>query len=129
MIALKTNFKKFISCSGFYNSRRGWSLIPIFVVSLISNLQCDASDLALVGAKIYLSPFTQPIEKGTIIVSNGHILAVGPVATVKIPHGSTVIDCKGLIVTAGFWNSHVHILLPELLYAEKLSSDKITSQL
>jgi imidazolonepropionase-like amidohydrolase len=32
-------------------------------------------------------------------------------------------------VTAGFWNSHVHILLPGLLHAEKLSSQQITSQL
>jgi imidazolonepropionase-like amidohydrolase len=32
-------------------------------------------------------------------------------------------------VTAGFWNSHVHILLPGLLHAENLSSGQITSQL
>ncbi len=50
-------------------------------------------------------------------------------AEIKVPHGTTVIDCKGLVVTAGFWNSHVHILLPGLLHAEKLSSDQVTSQL
>jgi imidazolonepropionase-like amidohydrolase len=32
-------------------------------------------------------------------------------------------------VTAGFWNSHVHILLPGLLHAENLSSEQLTSQL
>ncbi|MGA2813451.1 MAG: amidohydrolase family protein [Candidatus Acidiferrum sp.] len=32
-------------------------------------------------------------------------------------------------MTAGFWNSHVHILLPGLLHAEKLSSQQVTSQL
>ncbi len=32
-------------------------------------------------------------------------------------------------MTAGFWNSHVHILIPGLLHAEKLSSEQITSQL
>jgi imidazolonepropionase-like amidohydrolase len=41
----------------------------------------------------------------------------------------TVIHCEGMIVTAGFWNSHVHILLPGLLHAEKLSSEQINSQL
>ena len=40
-----------------------------------------------------------------------------------------MIDCKGLVVTAGFWNSHVHILTPGLLHAENLSSEQITSQL
>jgi len=88
-----------------------------------------ASDLALVGARIYLSPSEPPMESGTILIHSTHILSVGPMAEIKVPHGTTVIDCKGLVVTAGFWNSHVHILLPGLLHAEKLSSDQLTSQL
>jgi imidazolonepropionase-like amidohydrolase len=88
-----------------------------------------ASDLALVGAKIYPSAAEQAIENGSILVHDGSIVALGPSAAVKVPHDATVIDCKGLVVTAGFWNSHVHILLPDLLHAEKLSSQQITSQL
>jgi imidazolonepropionase-like amidohydrolase len=88
-----------------------------------------ASDLALVGAKIYPSPNAQPIENGSIVVHEGRIIAVGPSGTVKVPPAATVIDCKGLVVTAGFWNSHVHILTPGLLHAEKLSPGQITSQL
>ena len=89
----------------------------------------SASDLALVGAKIYASPTEQAIENGSILVHDGQIVAVGPSAVVKVPRDATVIDCKGLVVTAGFWNSHVHILTPGLLHAEKLSSQQITSQL
>jgi imidazolonepropionase-like amidohydrolase len=96
---------------------------------IFATLQSHASDLALVGAKIYLSPSEPPIESGTILVHSGHILSVGPIAEIKVPRGATVIDCKGLVVTAGFWNSHVHILLPGLLHAENLSSEQITSQL
>jgi imidazolonepropionase-like amidohydrolase len=88
-----------------------------------------ASDLALVGAKIYPSPTEEAIENGSILVHDGRIVAIGPSAAVKVPHDATVIDCKGLVVTAAFWNSHVHILLPGLLHAEKLSSQQITSQL
>ncbi len=88
-----------------------------------------ASDLALVGAKIYPSPTEQAIENGSIVVHDGRIVAFGPSAAVKIPRDATVIDCRGLVVTAGFWNSHVHILTPGLLHAEKLSSQQITSQL
>jgi imidazolonepropionase-like amidohydrolase len=88
-----------------------------------------ASDLALVGAKIYPSPTERPIENGQILIHDGHILAVGPSPSIKIPRAAEVIDCKGLVVTAGFWNSHVHILLPSLLHAEKLSSKQISSQL
>ena len=54
---------------------------------------------------------------------------LGRVPRSKSRRDATVIDCKGLVVTAGFWNSHVHILTPGLLHAEKLSSEQITSQL
>ena len=93
---------------------------------------CDlshASDLALVGAKIYPSPTEPPIENGAILVHDERILVVGPSATIRVPPHATVIDCTGLVVTAGFWNSHVHIFTPGLLHAEKLSSEQLTSQL
>jgi imidazolonepropionase-like amidohydrolase len=92
-------------------------------------VQSHASDLALVGAKIYLSPTEPPIESGSILVHEGHILAVGPSARIKIPTGTTVIDCKGLVVTAGFWNSHVHIFTVGLVHAETHSSEEITNEL
>ena len=88
-----------------------------------------ASDLALVGGKVYPSPTEKPIDNGSIIVHDGRIVAIGPSATVKIPGDAKVIDCKGLVVTAGFWNSHVHIITPGLLHAEKLSPEQIASQL
>ena len=88
-----------------------------------------ANDLVLFGAKIYLSPTESPIESGSILIHDGRILSVGPAAAIKIPPNATVIDCKGLVVTAGFWNSHVHILTPGLLHAEKLSSEQLSSQL
>src|SRR5579871_1021832 len=90
---------------------------------------CRAADLALVGAKIYPSPTERPIEHGTIVLRDGRIFAVGPSASIKIPREAKVIDCKGLFVTAGFWNSHVHILTPGLLHAEKLPPEQIESQL
>jgi len=91
-----------------------------------------ASDLALVGAKVYLSPAEPPLENATILVHDGRITAIGPSATTKPPRFAravTVIDCKGMVVTAGFWNNHVHILTPSLLHSEKLSSAGLSSQL
>jgi len=107
----------------------GLALPLLLVLAFFPTLQNHASDLALVGAKIYLSPSEPPIESGTILVNSGRILSVGPIAEIKVPRGTTVIDCKGLVVTAGFWNSHVHILLPGLVHSERLSSEQITSQL
>jgi imidazolonepropionase-like amidohydrolase len=107
-------------------------ILPLFAVSmLIVSLNSFAADLALIHAKIYPSPTAPPIEDGTILIHDGHIQAVGPAAQIKVPSSKavTVLDCRGLIVTAGFWNSHIHILTPGLLHAEKLPAEKISGQL
>jgi imidazolonepropionase-like amidohydrolase len=83
----------------------------------------------LVHAKIYPSPTDPPFEDGSIVIHDGRILAVGSRAAVKVPRGAKVIDCTGLVVTAGFWNSHVHILTPGLIHADKLSPEETTAQL
>lgn len=88
-----------------------------------------ASDLALIDAKIYPSPTDPPIENGSILIRDGHILAVGPRPMIKIPRDATVIDCKGLVVTAGFWNSHVHILTPGLLHVHDSRATELDEQL
>jgi len=107
-------------------------VVLIFLLATFAlNASSFASDLALVHAKIYPSPTAAPIEDGTILVHDGHIQAVGPAAQVKVPSSKavTVLDCRGLVVTAGFWNSHIHILTPGLLHAEKLPAEKISAQL
>ena len=109
--------------------RLGLTLPLLLVLAFFATLRSHASDLALVGAKIYLSPSEPPIESGTILVHGGHVASIGPIAEIRVPPGTTVIDCKGLVVTAGFWNSHVHIFLPGLLHSQNLSSAQITSQL
>jgi imidazolonepropionase-like amidohydrolase len=101
----------------------------LLVWTLASSISSFCSDLALVHAKIYPSPTESPIEDGAVLVHERRIVAVGPTAAIKVPRHATVIDCTGLVVTAGFWNSHVHILTPGLLRAEKLSSEQVTSQL
>jgi imidazolonepropionase-like amidohydrolase len=106
--------------------------ISFVLLALLSAQPVPASDLALVRAKVYLSPTDPPIENATILVHNGRITAVGPSATTKPPRFAravTVIDCKDMVVTAGFWNSHVHIFTPGLLHSEKLSSAELSSQL
>jgi imidazolonepropionase-like amidohydrolase len=107
-------------------------LLSSILVALLSAQPVLASDLALVGAKIYLSPTDPPLENATILVHDGRITAVGPSATTRPPRFAravTVINCKGMVVTAGFWNSHVHILTPGLIHSEKLSNAELSSQL
>lgn len=103
-------------------------LRALLLLALIS-YPAWASDLALVGAKIYPSPTEPPIENGSILIREGRIVAVGPASTIKIPKDATVIDCKGLIVTAGFWNSHVHVFTPRLLQARTAPASELNDKL
>jgi len=106
-----------------------------FALPLLLNLvflasgPSHTSDLALIGAKIYPSPTESPIDNGSILIRDDQILAVGPSPTIKIPRDATVIDCKGMVVTAGFWNNHVHILTPALLHVGDSGIPELNEQL
>ena len=102
--------------------------LTILIASLLLTLPGFCSDLALIHAKVYPSPSEPPIEDGTVLVRDGRIAAVGRSADIKVPKAATIMDCKGRVVTAGFWNSHVHVLTPGLLNAEKLSAEQIQAQ-
>lgn len=82
----------------------------------------------LVGAKIYPSSTEPPIEHGSILIHDGRIAELGSAASIKASRNATVLDCKGLVITAGFWNSHGHILTPGLIHADKLSPDETTAE-
>jgi imidazolonepropionase-like amidohydrolase len=70
--------------------------------------QSPAAPLALTGATIYPSPDLPAIRNGVILLRDGRIAAVGRHGEVTVPRGTDTLDCTGLTVTAGFWNSHVH---------------------
>jgi imidazolonepropionase-like amidohydrolase len=67
-----------------------------------------SGQLALIGGTIYTSPAEEPIRGGVVLVRDGQIAAVGSGASVQIPRATETIDCSGLTITAGFWNSHAH---------------------
>src|SRR5258706_3507258 len=71
---------------------------------------CAAANaqIALTGGTIYTSPSEDPIANGVVVIRDGRIAAVGRSGSVRAPRGVPRIDCKGLTIVAGFWNSHVH---------------------
>jgi imidazolonepropionase-like amidohydrolase len=98
-----------------------------------SSAQAQTSDthqgLALIGAKIYPSPSAKPINNGVVLIENGKITAVGDSRKVKIPKSSKTLDCQGLILTAAFWNSHVHFTEGKWQNAANLPAAKLVEQL
>jgi imidazolonepropionase-like amidohydrolase len=98
-------------------------LILAFTVSL------GAADLALIGGTVYPSPDARPIPNAAILIHDARIAALGPRASIAVPKNARVIDCTGKFITAGFWNSHVHILPPGLLHARDSSASELNQQL
>lgn len=110
------------------------TLLFILLAVLESVMQAAAqprsgNGLALVGAKIYPSPGAEPISNSTILIENGKIVRIGKRERMKLPPAVTVLDCHGMVVTAGFQNSHVHFTEPKWLNAATLPAEQLTRQL
>lgn len=89
----------------------------------------ETQRLALAGAKIYPSPTAPPIADGVVLIQNGRITAVGERQRVKIPNNTTILDCTGLTLVAGFWNSHVHFTESKWENAARIPSAQLSRQL
>ena len=109
---------------------RLFKILAIIVVVMFFGAGASyGSDVVLAGAKIYLSPTEPPIERGSILIHEGRIARVGSAVSIHARRNATTLDCSGMVITAGFWNSHVHILTPGLIHADKLSARETTEQL
>jgi imidazolonepropionase-like amidohydrolase len=83
--------------------------------------------LVIRHARIYGSPGDPPIADGTVVVKDGLIAAVG--TAIEVPAGATEVACHGCVVTAGFWNAHVHFTEPKWRGAEWKSAETLDAQL
>ena len=99
------------------------------ILSLQFAAPAQAAVLAIVGARIYPAPSAAPIDHGVVVIRDGRIVAVGTTGALKVPAGASVIDARGKVVTAGFWNSHVHILTHDLLHADQRPAAELSHSL
>ena len=63
---------------------------------------------ALVNARV-IDGRGQVIERGVIIVGDGKIVAVGPLASTTVPAGAQRIDLAGTTIIPGLVNAHGHL--------------------
>ena len=101
----------------------------ILPLLLLCATPATAADLVFTGATVYSAPDAAPVAGAVVVLHDGQIAAAGPRATVRIPPGAPAIDCSGKFITAGFWNSHVHIFTPGLLHARDGSAAALSSEL
>jgi imidazolonepropionase-like amidohydrolase len=88
-----------------------------------------SGQLALVGGTIYPSPTEEPIQDGVILIQDDKIAAVGSKATLQSAQSIQVIDCAGLTITAGFWNSHAHFFERKWAAVGTIPSSELNRQL
>jgi cytosine/adenosine deaminase-related metal-dependent hydrolase len=64
--------------------------------------------LAIVGGTLVDGTGAPALADATVVISQGHILAVGPRAKVKIPGAAKKIDARGKTILPGLWDMHAH---------------------
>jgi imidazolonepropionase-like amidohydrolase len=112
-------------------------LLISFVLGLVLNATTVAREtnspaaesFAIVGARLYSSPDATPIEDSVVVVKHGRIVSAGSHANTPVPSGIRLLDAHGAVMTAGFWNSHIHFMTPELLEASTASAETLKSAL
>jgi imidazolonepropionase-like amidohydrolase len=90
-------------------------------------LKLAEGTLAIQHARIYTSPTDPPLPDGTVLIRDGLIAAVGP--NIPIPGEAEKIPCDHCVVTAGFWNAHVHFTEDKWNFAEWKSASTLDPQL
>ncbi len=97
----------------FIHGRRRHLAFLAFLVALSSAGPALAADTWVIqAAKIYPSPYAEPIEDGVVLVRAGRIAYVGKRDSARIPKSARTSDCTGGVLTAGFQNNHVHFIEP-----------------
>lgn len=82
--------------------------------------------LAIRDAKIYTSPDAAPLEHATLVVRDGLIAALGP--DIAVPADARVLPCEHCVVTAGFWNVHVHFTEDKWSFADLKPATTLEAQ-
>jgi len=90
-------------------------------------LELAQGTLAIEHARIFVAPGQPPIDDGSILIRDGLIASVGK--GIEIPVSATRIPCDHCVVTAGFWNAHVHFTEPKWSRAEWKSAATLDAQL
>jgi imidazolonepropionase-like amidohydrolase len=85
----------------------------LLVASVAAAQDGTGAAKAFVGARIIDGTGKPAIEKGTLLIRDGRVEAVGP--KVKIPAGAERIDAAGKTIIPGLINAHGHVNNPDQL--------------
>jgi len=82
----------------------------VLAAAAVAAARATAQDapVAFVGAEI-IPIAAPPIPAGTVVVSAGKIVAVGPADATPVPADAVRIDCRGKVIMPGLVDTHSHV--------------------
>jgi imidazolonepropionase-like amidohydrolase len=83
--------------------------------------------LAIRDVTVYPAPDEAPLDHATLLVRDGLIIAIGN--AIQVPNDAEIITCPHCVVTAGFWNTHVHFSEDKWSFADWKSASDLNAQL
>lgn len=83
-------------------------VVLVLLFSAANPAAAQPTPIAFTNARI-IPIAGDEIDRGTIVVHNGRIVAVGRSAAVSVPAGAEVIDCSGKVIMPGLVDTHNHI--------------------
>lgn len=83
--------------------------IALLAVGTASAAAQSPTTIAFTNARIIDGTGRAALERGTLIVTNGRVTAVGPTASVTVPAGAQRVDATGKTIVPGFVNAHGHL--------------------
>jgi len=75
----------------------------------LAQAPAGGASVAFTNARIIDGTGRAAIERGTLVLINGRVAAVGSAASVTIPAGAQRIDATGKTIVPGFINAHAHL--------------------
>jgi len=72
-------------------------------------LETPAGPVAFTHVQIFDAQAKKFVADQSVVVVDGHIAAVGPAKTVKVPAGARVFEGRGRTLVPGLWDSHLHV--------------------
>lgn len=101
----------------------------LFLLAFCTAGAFAANDVLLVNATVIPAPDQPALPQASILIRDGRIVRVGAADPSAPAANIDVVNCTGKFITAGFWNSHVHLITPELLGARQAPAAQLDAAL
>ena len=87
------------------------ALVPVVAIAQARPSSGDAGKLAIVGGYLIDGNGGVPIQNSVVLIERDRITRVGTLSDTEVPADAKVIDARGLTVSPGLNDAHVHVML------------------